>query len=422
MTFRLALQIALRHLRSRRRQTILATLGIVIGGGIFALMVAITEGQSGFLRDKIIDISPHIILTSDRLKPVVSQNLLDHEQGFVELRRNVPPSTRKEVKPYTEVQAKVEKSTFDVIAVAPYVLLQGVFRNGTRYQTVTVRGVDPEREKNIGKLARDIRQGRLSALSELPNGAVIGSGLAAKLNVRIGDDISFVTPTGAIQPLKIAAIYESGVANADDRQGYINLSLGQTLRDLPRNSVTGLSIELRDIAGAARVKEIVERLTGYKAETWEETNAQILEFQGRQGITSRILVVFVFVTAAFGISNTLVAIVLQKKQDIAVMKSFGVSRGGVVAIFLLEGMIIGCIGGLLAALLGYGLARLFGSLNLVPKTSSSYVRFDRFPVSLDFGIYLFTFGFSVLMAMIASILPARRAAKFAPVRVIRGEV
>lgn len=423
MPFRLALQIALRHLSARKRQTLLATLGIMIGGGIFALMVAVTGGQQRFLRDKLIEISPHILVTSERTEPLTSRNLLDKEKGIVELRMNVAPTQRKEVKPYSELLEKVEKSSPLVAAVAPYVVVQGVFRNGTRYQTVTTRGIDPLRERKIARLATNIRQGKLEDLGRFSDGVVIGSGLAKKLNVKLGDYFNFITPTGAIQPLKVIAIFESGVANFDDRRGYINLVLAQSLRQMQRNAVTGLSVQVRDIDRVGEVKEVVQGATGYRSETWEEGNAQILAFQDRQRITTRILVIIVFITAAFGISNTLVAIVLQKRQDIAVMKSFGVSRRDVARVFLLEGVMIGLIGGILAALLGYGLATLFGRLDLFPANNDrAYIRFDRFPVSLDYSIYLFTFAISLLMAVAASFFPARRAAKFIPVKILREKI
>lgn len=423
MSFSLALQIALRHLRSRRRQTLLATLGIMVGGGIFALMLAITTGQTLFLREKLIDISPHLLLTSERLNPVTARNLLEQKGNVVELRTNTPPTQRREMKPYTELLMKVERASPEVAAVAPYVLVQGVFRRGTRFQTVTVRGIDPVREKDIARLAATVQVGSLQALGRVPNGVTIGSGLARKLLVGVGDDFNLITPSGSIHSLKVVGIFTSGVAGFDDRRGYINLALAQNLRGMQRNAVAGLSIQIRDIDRADEVKQAVQRATGYEAETWEESNTQILEFQGRQRNTSRLLVIFVFITAAFGIANTLVAIVLQKKQDIAVMKSFGVSRGGMVKIFMLEGLIIGIIGGILAAGVGYGLAALFGSLNLFPTNNdTAYLRFDKFPVSLDPAIFILTFGLSVLMATAASILPARRAAKFIPVKIIRGEV
>jgi lipoprotein-releasing system permease protein len=192
---------------------------------------------------------------------------------------------------------------------------------------------------------------------------------------------------------------------------------------MQRNAVTGLSVQVRDIDRVGEVKDVLQGTTGYRSETWEEGNAQILAFQGRQQMTSRILVIIVFITAAFGISNTLVAIVLQKRQDIAVMKSFGVSRRDVARVFLLEGVMIGLIGGILAALLGYGLATLFGRLDLFPANNDrAYIRFDRFPVSLDYSIYLFTFALSLLMAVAASFFPARRAAKFIPVKILREKI
>jgi lipoprotein-releasing system permease protein len=385
-------------------------------------MLAITAGQSDFLRDRLIDVSPHLLVLPSRLHPVTRQNLLEgREDGVIELSVNVPPNTRQELKPYTEILARIEKASDQIVAVAPYVIVQGVFRKGIRYRTVAAHGIDPAREREIARLDRSIREGMLATLGRTPNGAVIGRGLARRLGIRVGDDFSFVTPSGSVQPLKVVAIFESGVASFDDGRGYINLALAQTLRGMPRNSVTGLSVQLRDIDRAAEVKGLVEAAGGYRVETWEETNAGVLGFQDRQGITSRILVIFVFVTAAFGIANTLVAIVLQKRHDIAVMKSYGATRGGIAKVFMLEGALIGVIGGAIGAAAGYGLARLVASLNLMPPSDTAYIRFDTFPVSLDYRFFLITFAMAVVMAVAASLLPARRAARLAPVRTIRGE-
>jgi lipoprotein-releasing system permease protein len=182
-------------------------------------------------------------------------------------------------------------------------------------------------------------------------------------------------------------------------------------------------VQVRDLDNVGEIQQTIQNAVGYEVDTWEELNAQILSFQGRQRNTTRILVVLVFITAAFGIANTLVAIVLQKKTDIAIMKSFGVTRGGVVRIFLIEGVVLGIVGGLLAALLGYLLATLFGQYNLFPQNNpNAPLRFEKFPVALDTWIFVLTFGLSVLMAIVASIAPARRAAGFIPVRILRGEV
>ncbi len=422
--FRLALTIAVRHLLARRRQTILAVLGVVVGGAIFALMVALTVGQGRFLREKLIDTSPHIVVRSQRLNPIVARSLLPiGKGGALELITNVPPTARSEVKPYTGILARLEKLSTDVAAVAPLVLLQGVYRNGARYQTVSVRGVVPGRERNIARLARSIRQGSLDALERTPSGTVIGRGLARKLGVDIGGRISFITPAGTVEQIVVVAIFESGVASFDDARGYINLSLAQSIRGMQRNAVSGLSIQVVDLDRVDAIRDRVQRITGYVAETWEESNGQVLALQARQQSTTQLLVIFVFVTAAFGIANTIAAIVLQKKPDIAIMKTFGVSRSGLASIFLLEGAMIGLVGGLLAAVGGYWLASLFGALDLFPRNSErASVRFDTFPVSLDLTIYAVTFGLSLVKAMLASLLPARRAARYAPVPIIRGEV
>src|SRR5262245_27169091 len=103
MSIQLALLIALRHLAGRKRQSLLAVLGIVVGGGIFALMVAVTAGQSDYLRQRLIEVSPHITVTADHLKPRTSTMLLDSGKAIVQLSSRQPPTTRKELKPYTEL-------------------------------------------------------------------------------------------------------------------------------------------------------------------------------------------------------------------------------------------------------------------------------------------------------------------------------
>ncbi|HVZ38255.1 MAG TPA: ABC transporter permease [Candidatus Kapabacteria bacterium] len=433
---RLAMQIALRHLRARRRQTILATLGIVIGGGIFALMVAITAGEQDFLEERLIDVSPHITLTSDRLQPLTAQNLLrepsqspDSEQpdaarhdAVIELRRNVPPQARKELKPYPELQSLVEHGLPDAVAVAPFVAMDGAIRNGTQSQMASVRGIDPVRERAIAHLAANVVAGRLEDLAQRPDGVVLGSGLARKLHTSVGGTCSMVTSSGTMQPLTVTGIFESRIASLDDHRAYINLATAQRLRGLSRTAASGLSVRVRDIDRVAEAGRMLQRLTGFRTETWRETNAQILASLERQGAAVRLLAILVFVTAAFGIANMLVRIVLEKKPDIAIMKSFGMPRGVIARTILFEGAIIGGAGGVLAAGVGYGVALLCSNIQLISIASDQAdLRFDRFPVALDPAIFVMAFGLSMFMAIAASVLPARRAARFVPVQIIRGE-
>jgi len=406
---------------------VLSTLGVAVGGAIFSLMVAVTQGQHLFLREKLVDITPHLVVTGERLKPITASDLLDDprsrrdDSAVVELTMNVPPTYRSDLRPYPALLAQLEKRSDIVEAVAPYITVQGVARNGTRVETAVLRGVEPEREVRIGRVARDIRRGSLGALDRVGNGVILGDGLARKLNVDSGADLRFIVPNGAMQTLRVVGIVRSGVAAFDDRRGYIPLVLAQNLRGMGRDVAGGLSVQVRDLEDVEAVKPIVEGIAEHRVETWEESNAQVLGFQERQQFTARLLVVFVFLTAAFGIANTLVTVVLQKRLDIAVMKGFGVSRRGIAAIFLLEGAIIGLAGGVLAGVLGYAMASYFGTLNLLRGNEQALLRFESFPVSLDPAIFIGTALLSVVMAMVAALAPARRAARAVPVEIIRGE-
>jgi len=421
MTVGLAFAIAIRHLGARKRQSALATLGVAVGGGVFALMLAIANGQSDFLRERLIEFSPHITVRSLKVNPTVARSLVTPSKGGVlELRTNVPPAERREVKPYDEVMARLEALAPDVTAVAPFVSLPAALRNARHSATVDVRGVVPSRERRIGRWVETIRDGSLDSMERMPSGIVIGRGLARTLNAGVGSTLAFVGPNGRVERVVVAAVFESAISTLDDGRVFVNMPFAQAIRGMQRNAATGISVETSDITRAYAIRDRVQDMTGFVAETWEETNAQRISFQARQNTTTEVLVMLVFATGAFGVANVLTAVVLQKRRDIAIMKSYGVSRVGLVSVFLIEGGIIGLVGGVLAAVSGYLGAMAFGSMNLFPQSSAgSYLRFEQFPVSLDPSIYLATIVVSALMSLAASAFPAGRAARCSPVDNIR---
>ncbi len=163
---------------------------------------------------------------------------------------------------------------------------------------------------------------------------------------------------------------------------------------------------------------LISRLTGYKTETWDEANANLIELFERNNNITLFLVVFVFIVAGFGIANVLITIVLQKRQDIAIMKSFGLSKRTIEMIFILEGLILGIIGTFLGEIAGHFMADFISTIP-ISFGDSAVIKNDHLVTYQTVFSFVITAVFSIIVGAIAGWGPARRAAKSNPVEVLR---
>lgn len=411
--------IALKHLGGKRKQTILVVAGVAIGSMVMILTLALGEGIVTDIQNKIIEISPLITIKGEKIEgkerllmsgsPYTTDNFL--------ITSRIKPDETKEIKPYTEVISMVEQLK-EVDAVSPVVVARGVIRYRTISKQGIIKGIIAEKESKIANLANNIVSGSLNEFNYTKDGILLGQGLQKKLKAKYHDIISVTGESGKIFKLRVIGSFASGFSAVDDNNSFVNLRTAQTINDFSVNEVSAIGIHVKNIEKVNEVSEQIKKLTGYQCETWEEANANLLSLFKRNNSITLFLVVFVFIVAGFGIANVLITIVLQKQQDIAIMKSMGVSRRSVEAVFLIEGLILGLLGAIIGAVAGHLLTNLISSLP-ISYGESAVVRSNHIATVQKPIFFLLTSLFSIIMSTLSSLGPARRAARLQPVEILR---
>ena len=422
---RLVFDIAIRHLAAKRRQTILVIAGIAVGSMVMILTFSLAEGVMTDIKNKIIDISPLITIKGEKVEGKARlllsaspySDTKDPSDNYFDVVSRIVPNDKKEVKPYAEVISLVDALP-NIDAVSPFVITRGVLRYSTLSHSCFVKGVVPEREAKIAKLAQNVVTGSLAKLVYTKNGILLGSGLAKKINVHYHDLVRFTGENGRVYDLTVVGIFSSGFGAVDDNNAYVNLRLAQTINGFPEDVVSAVGVHTTSLAVVDPLSKQISELTGYKTETWEEANQNLLSLFKRNNNITFFLVIFVFVVAGFGISNVLITIVLQKQKDIAVMKSMGVSRGSIELIFLVEGLTLGVIGALIGCVAGHYLTNFISSLP-VSFGKSAVIRSDHIVTVQKPMFYVLTALFAIVVSAISGYGPARRAARLKPVDILR---
>ena len=422
MAFYDHLRIAWVHLRERKRQTTLTVLGVAVGSAMLITTIAVAGGMSRNVVNKIIDIVPHVIVSADRVEPLVPDNLIgirNNLLGFV--KKNVTIEEKETIKNYPDVVGRIrELGTVEV--VSPYVISNLIARNKSRFTSCVAKGVMPQKEAGIANLSSKLLDpNALNELSYTPNGILVGNLLAEELNVSYHSRFLLISQTGEEFPVTVVGRFSTGFNAKDKQEAYINLALAQRIEEMPANAVTAIGLKTADVGFAREVAALVERQTGYESESWDETNRNVIDFYNRNGTITLVLVGFVFVVAGLGVSSVMTTVVLQKVKDIAIMRSMGIQRRSITGIFMAEGLIIGLLGVSCGAPLGHFICRMIASIRFEANTAG-VLQSDRINLHETPEAYVIVIIFGIFISVISAFGPARRAAGYVPVKILRGEV
>jgi lipoprotein-releasing system permease protein len=413
MTFFDHLRFAWVHLRERKRQTFLTVLGVAVGSAMMITTIGVARGSSLSVFLKLIDVAPHITIGADRVVPEVPDNLLAVMQGRIAfVRKNVTTDRKVVIKNYNQVIATI-RPIKEIVDISPYVTSKLLARNKNRFNACFAKGVVPSLEGEIAGLKKNLLDPEaLSELAWTPNGIILGSMLADKLKVKYRDTIMLVDKDGHEYPVMVVGRFRSGFNTKDDREAYVNLALAQRMESLAANSVTGIGLRIADIGQADALAARIQKLTGYETKSWSESNKNVIDFYKRNGTITLVLV---------SVSSVMTTVVLQKVKDIAILRSMGVQRKSITRIFMLEGLLIGTFGVLTGSPIGHLICDIISRIRFAPS-SAGVVSADRLLVAETPDVHLIVIGFGILIAVISSVGPARKATSYLPVQVLRGEV
>lgn len=410
----ITLDIALAHLTSRKRQTLVSLTGVVLGVAFFLAVSGLMRGSEDDFLKRLVNSSPHITVYDDVRQGRAQPAALYWPEAAVHLRNVRPLRETRGIRGWRQRLAFIEG--LPGVRAAPVLADAAVLTFAGRQQGVTLSGVVPEKMKHVTTIEEKLQAGSLDALASDPNGILIGRGLADKFSLRLGSTLSVLAADGTSRPLRVVGIFRTGNATYDEAQAFVLLKRAQSLLGR-ENRVNRVIIQLADPYAAQRTAQDIEAATGYKAVSWIEASEDLLSLLLVRNIIMYSVVAAILVVAAFGIYNTISTIVMEKTRDIAIMKSMGFHPRDLRRIFLLEGLIVGLIGSALGELLGLALMQLLGQIEIRPPGVTELV---RLPMSWGAGQHVLAAGFAMLSCLAASYLPARRAGRVRPVDILRG--
>lgn len=408
--------LSLKHLFSRKKQSFLILLGIIIGTAAYVAISAMMLGFQDKLMDQLVNNDAHIRVSSreDLLTPQALASFPDAVHVFW----SIPPSGRKD-------SAKIEYPVGwferldrdpDVLAYSPQVNMNVIFTRGSVSVTGRLIGSDPKRQERVTNIQEFMLQGAFTDIGAAGNRFVIGKGLLENLGARVSETILVSAGGGAPQPFKIVGVFETGIRGVDLSTAFSALTDAQKLRGTP-SEITDIAIKMENPydldpkVASWRVSSLEKILT------WQEASASILSVFKTQDIIRNSMTIAIIVVAGFGIYNILSILVTQKKRDIAILRSMGYTPRDVLSLFFNQGLILGVIGGLLGLVVGFLLSVYMGTI--VIDAGRMGTSTGKMIISYDLVIYAKALGISILSAIASSIWPARDAGKLEPMDIIR---
>jgi lipoprotein-releasing system permease protein len=407
----LVFDIAWTHVRSRARQTLVATAGVATGVGFSIMMAALMQGsQDDFIR-QLVNALPQITISDEHRSPPPQP--AEANFAAAEIHGLTPESRRRGIKNPLATIASL--GGWIDGGIAPSVKVQGLIRYASRDVGTSIVGIDPRYEARVSKLVSQMRQGTLASLYGATNGIILGDRLAEKIGARVGANITVQTGDGVRLSSQVVGFFHSGVRSVDEATAYVLVRTAQVLAQ-QTGLVNEIRVRVKDAMAARSVAARIERETGYKSVSWQEANEDLLSTLIIRNIIMYTIVGAILLVASFGTYNIISTITNEKARDIAIMKSLGLNEGMVRRIFVSEASMIGLAGGALGFALGYVLCLGLGSIEI----KNPFMDASRLPLSYSAWHYVIAMSVALVSSVAAGFLPARKAAGVHPVDIIRG--
>jgi len=404
--------IAKRYLVSKHKVnfitiiSFISIIGITLGVAALIVVLSVFNGFNTLVSDFLINLEPHLRVSAISTE---GENQTKQLPGIINDLGNVK-------------------------AVSPFVEGKLLAYNNRLTQVVTLKGITVNSADSLYGINDNVIYGKTD-LSENRKtfNIVLGLQLADKMQVITGDTLLLISPVGIEQSITqysmpltgkavVAGIFNS--KNNDYDAGYIFSSLDQAQSLLGyKNTIQGYEIKLNDIDDSFTAKEKLQSeldKNNFSINTWYDFHQELYSVMLVERWTAYLILSLIIAVATFNILGSLSMSVIEKKRDIGILRSMGMSENSILKIFMFEGILIGVIGTVIGVLLGYFICYLQVKYNLYPLNPAQY-KIDSLPIELRISDFFFISGASMLLAFLASLYPAKRAAKTNPISAIKWE-
>lgn len=387
-------------MRQGRTQTALIMVGISVGVSVIVFITALILGLQSNIIARTLGTQSHI-----RVQPPDEKNIITpSREGRVALVTEDKRAQRlRSILNWQDVRDTLDTLP-EIKAVSPVVSGPAFARKGEVFKSISILGIDPPRYEKIIPISTDIISGKFKVGA---GDAVIGKILADDLGLRAGNKLRIESGDGRAAVVTIAGIFEIGVRDLDARFVYVDLKQAQSLLGL-YGGINLIDLTVQDLFAAEATANRISRLTGLKAESWMQTNAQLVNALASQSLSTSIITFFVALSVAFGIASVLAISVTQRTREIGILRAMGIRRSQILQVFLLQGGILGLIGSAVGASFGYALVMVFNQFG--PKL---------FYIEVPSYLIVSATAVATVVGILAALAPAWRASRLDPVQAIR---
>ncbi|TAG48661.1 MAG: ABC transporter permease [Betaproteobacteria bacterium] len=394
--------LAWRFLREGRFQSALIIIGVAVGVAVVIYISALILGLQANTINRTLGAQAHIVI-----KPLdeTVRNVLPPGTTLATIQ---PKAQRLRSVDNWQVLMPALAADPDVVAVSPMASGAAIAIRGEANRAIVLFGVELDRYDRIVELSTKLTRGsfRLNA-----GEVMIGTELAKDLGVDVGDRLRVLTTTANDQ-FQISGIVDLGSRDLNRRALYLPMRTAQNLLGIP-GGATNIDIRVRDIFSADGVAKRLQSVGLVNAESWMQTNGQLLNALQAQGVSTTIIRVFVSIVVMLGIASVLVVSVVQKRKEIGILRAIGASRGQMTRVFLLQGALVGFVGSTLGGMLAALLVAAFSAL--VTNSAGQ----PLFQIEIEPSLLISSCLIATVCGTLAAVAPALRASKLDPAQAIR---
>lgn len=379
--------------------------GITIGVAALLVVLSVFNGFSSLVVDYLMNLDPHIRITA------ISN---EGEQNIAQL-------------------DSILKDQKEIQSYSPFIEGKVLAYNKGFTQVVNLKGIDENSINSVYLIGENLVDGSDENFTGNSNNVFVGLQLADKLFAMSEDTLTLISPSNIEQAItqfslplskrfNVAGVFSS--KNNEYDVGYIFCSLSDAKYLFGyKKGFQGYDIRLEKLEQSTDVKKILlSKLDNknYKVESWYDFHQELYSVMEIERWTAYIILSLIIAVATFNILGSLSMSVIEKKRDIGILRSMGVTEKSVLKIFMFEGLLIGLIGTVLGVIIGYGICYLQIKFNIYPLDPAQY-KIDSLPLDLRISDFFFISGASMLLSFFASLIPAKRAAKVNPISAIKWE-
>lgn len=374
----------------------ISIIGITIGVAALIVVLSIFNGFGSLVTSYLVSFDPHIRI--EATTPNQSFNI----QKIDSVLKTIP----------------------DVKGVSQYVSGKVLAYTAGLNQVVNLKGIETNSGENIYDIESSIIFGKYfnGTAHDMPQ-IIIGLRLADKLQTIVGDTVTLISPSGiekaitqlvlpSMQKFIIAGIYSSNNNEYDGQYIFCSLIQAQKLFNFEKR-IQGIDVRLTSIESAFEIDEILKAKLNqneFRISTWYDFHRELYNVMQIERWTAYIILSLIIAVACFNILGSLSMSVIEKKRDVGVLRSMGITENSILKIFMYEGILIGVIGTFVGAVIGYFICFLQLKYKIYPLDPTQY-KIDALPVELRLTDFFFVAGIALLLSFLSSLYPAKKAAK-----------